>query len=271
MSLTRAEVKAYLARLGIRSSVAPTRETLVLLHVLHLRTVPFENASVRFREPIDLDPAALVDKIARRGRGGFCYELNGAFAALLEAIGFRVERLAARSYEGGVALGPPFDHLALRVEAGGSWLVDVGFGYSFLQPLRFEAGVEQADPMGLFRLVPLEGAEGGHDVEWRHRDGTWRPHFRVGSHEHPLSDFAPTCWFHRTSPASPFTRGWLCARALPEGWATLDGRHLVVTEGAEREDRELIGDLELAAALERWFGVSVPDGVGVDPPAPLGR
>jgi N-hydroxyarylamine O-acetyltransferase len=243
-----------------------------MLQVLHLRTVPFENSSVRFREPIELDPPALVDKISRRGRGGFCYELNGAFAALLETVGYRVEHLAARSYEGASTLGPPFDHLALRVEAEGSWLVDVGFGYSFLHPLRFEAGIEQADPMGLFRLVPVEDEPGGgYDVQWLHRDGTWRPHFRVGTSPHPLSDFGPTCWYHRTSPASPFTRGWLCARALSDGWATLDGRHLVVTTREGREDRELAADLELAAALDRWFGVQVPEGVDPDPPAPRTR
>lgn len=270
MTLTRAEVRAYLGRLGIRSSVAPTQETLALLHVLHLRTVPFENSSVRFREPIDLDPSTLVDKIARRGRGGFCYELNGAFAALLEAIGYPVERLAARSYEGGAALGPPFDHLALRVEAEGSWLVDVGFGYSFLQPLRFEAGIEQQDPMGLFRLVPIEDG-GGSDVEWQRPDGAWRPHFRIEAGAHPLSDFGPTCWYHRTSPASPFTTRWLCARALPDGWATLDDRQLVVTTKDGREDRQLAGDLELAAALERWFDVRVPEGVDADPLGPRDR
>ena len=71
---------------------------------------------MRFREPISLEPSALVDKIARGGRGGFCYELNGAFATLLEAIGFPVEHLAGRSYEGASTLGPPFDHLALRVD-----------------------------------------------------------------------------------------------------------------------------------------------------------
>lgn len=280
MALTRAEVKAYLGRLGIRSSVAPTPETLAMLHVLHLRTVPFENASIRFREAVDLDPSALVDKIARRGRGGFCYELNGAFAALLEAIGYRVERLAGRAYQDGSVLGPPFDHLALRVEAEGSWLVDVGFGYSFLHPLRFAPGVEQIDPMGVFRLAPVAGestgedaaaSSGALDVEWRHPDGAWRPHFRIEPGDHPLTDFGPTCWYHRTSPASPFTSRWLCARALTDGWATLDDRHLVVTSTDGREDRELTGDLELAAALRRWFGVEVPDGVDPDPAGPRER
>lgn len=265
MTLDRIEVRDYLRRLGIRSSLAPSPESLALLHDLHLQHVPFENASVRFGRPIVLEPSALVAKIVAGG-GGFCYELNGAFAALLEAIGYPVTLAPARSFVGADRLGPPFDHLALIVEADGPWLVDVGFGYSFRWPLRLELDRAQTDPMGSFSLARVEGST-EIDVSWLHGDGTWRPHFRFDPTPHRLSDFEPTCWYHRTSPASPFTQGWLCSRALKGGWATLDGRHLVVTSRQGREDREL-DDAELATALRRWFGVVAPPGVPVDPPPP---
>ena len=61
--------------------------------------MPFENASVLFGERIVLDPGAFVHKLGVLGRGGFCYELNGAFAVLLRSIGFDVELLEARGHE----------------------------------------------------------------------------------------------------------------------------------------------------------------------------
>ena len=100
---------AYLARIG-----ATRASTLVELHELHLAAVPFENLSIHLGEAIVLDEDLLVDKIVNRRRGGFCYELNGAFAALLRALGHDVRILSAKVFNDG-AYGPPFDHMALRV------------------------------------------------------------------------------------------------------------------------------------------------------------
>ena len=108
---------AYLARIG-----ATRADTLVELHERHVAAVPFENLGIHLGEEIVLDEDLLVDKIVNRGRGGFCYELNGAFAALLKALGYDVQLLSAKVFNDG-AYGPPFDHLALRV---GDALVDVG-------------------------------------------------------------------------------------------------------------------------------------------------
>jgi hypothetical protein len=105
---------AYLSRIEVTGPVAADQRTLRELHQAHQRTVPFENLSIFLGEAISLTDADLIDKIVTRRRGGFCYELNGAFALLLEAIGFTVSRVAARVY-GKDGLGPPFDHLALIV------------------------------------------------------------------------------------------------------------------------------------------------------------
>src|SRR5439155_2799294 len=132
------------------------------LHRAHLLAVPFENLSIHLGEPISLAPEDLFDKIVTRRRGGFCYELNGAFALLLEALGARVARLAARVYGDGRP-GPPFDHLALAVYLdGGPWLADVGFGRHTTYPLRFDERGEQDDPGGRFRLV--DAPDGDLDV-----------------------------------------------------------------------------------------------------------
>ena len=141
-------VMAYLSRVAVTSPVIADAAALRLLHRAHQVAVPFENLSIHLAEPISLDEADLVDKIVRRRRGGFCYELNGAFALLLQALGAQVTRLAARVYGDGQA-GPPFDHLALAVrlpDGSGPWLADVGFGRHSDFPLLLDSRGEQDDP-----------------------------------------------------------------------------------------------------------------------------
>jgi N-hydroxyarylamine O-acetyltransferase len=215
-------------------------------------------------EPIALDPDRLVRKLGVERRGGFCYELNAAFAELLGSLGYEVELLGAR-FHSDRGLERPFGHLAMRVTLGGTaWLADVGAGFSFEAPLRIVDGLEQDDPNGRFRIVPVDPAAAApddepevRDVEWRHRDGVFRPHYRFGSRAHAIGAFAATCEWTRTSPDSPFTSGWNCARRLAAGWATLDGTRLRVTDGDRSEDRILTTGDELTASLERWFEVRV--------------
>ena len=100
--LTDDMLAAYLARIAAPRPLALDAAALRDLHRAHLMAAPFENLRIHLGEPISLDEADLIDKIVARRRGGFCYELNGAFAYLLERLGARVRRVAARVYgEGG--------------------------------------------------------------------------------------------------------------------------------------------------------------------------
>src|SRR5262245_34468369 len=106
--------RRYLARIG--APVEPGEPSVELLRDLplrHLRTVPSHILSIHLGEPIVLDEVELAAKIVDRRRGGFCYELNGLFAGLLRALGFRVDLLPARVYSPEGVLSHPFDHLAL--------------------------------------------------------------------------------------------------------------------------------------------------------------
>jgi N-hydroxyarylamine O-acetyltransferase len=240
---------AYLARIGVGDAPRPDAATLRRLQHRHLLTVPFENLSIHLGEPIVLDQGALVDKVVRRRRGGFCYELNGGFAALLSALGFRVTLLAARVF-GADGLGPPFDHLALRVDTGvaESWLVDVGFGRHSHYPLRLDLDAEQAEPGGTFRIA--ETGEGDLDV---FRDG--EPQYRAEPRPRLLGDFEATCWWHQTSPRSHFTRSLVCSLLTESGRVTLSDRVLVETTGGRRQERTLAGDAEVLDAYRSRFGI----------------
>ena len=259
------DLAAYLERVGVPGPLRPDLPTLRALHAAHMGAIPFENASVLFGEPIDLDADAFVHKLGVLRRGGFCYELNGAFATLLRSIGYDVELLEARVYNDG-ALGPRHDHLALRVTLDQPWLVDVGFGYSFLEPLRLSAGIDQIDPAGPFRFLPVNG---GFDVEWRHRDGRWVPHYWLDPTPTVLDAFADACRFQQTSPDSPFIEHWICSLSTPIGATTLVGGHFVATDGATRDERDVTDD-EVIDILASTFGIHARqvDGrwVRTDPP-----
>src|SRR5690348_10943740 len=116
-----AALAAYLDRIGVGRPALLDAAALGTLHLAHQRTVPFENLSIHLGEPISLDEADLIAKIVTGRRGGFCYELNGAFALLLEGLGAQVSRVAARVYGGEGYPGPLWAHLDLGVGlAGGS-------------------------------------------------------------------------------------------------------------------------------------------------------
>ena len=145
-------VEAYLRRINYTGSIEPTAQTLRDLQVAHLKTVPFENLSIHAGEPIVLEGEALYKKIVEQRRGGFCYECNGSFAGLLRALGFQVEMLAAGVANRQGGFGPLFDHMALAVTLDERWLVDVGFGDSFLKPLLLDSREVQVQGTQSFRI-----------------------------------------------------------------------------------------------------------------------
>ena len=128
------DVELYLQRINYRGSLVPNLDTLRSLHRAHMFSVPFENLDIHLGRTIVLDEELFYEKIVGRKRGGFCYELNGLFAALLRDIGYDVTTLSARVADGD-SLGPDFDHMCLLVQFEARWLVDVGFGESFVEPL----------------------------------------------------------------------------------------------------------------------------------------
>ncbi|QTD98475.1 arylamine N-acetyltransferase family protein [Streptomyces cyanogenus] len=265
--MTSAQIDAYLRRLGIARPQQPTSEALRALHLSHLRTVPFENLSVHLGEEITLEEQRLLDKMTGARRGGFCYELNGAFGTLLAALGYRVELLAGRVYGDDGRLGIPYDHLALRVRTveGDTWLADVGFGAHSHYPLACAERGEQDDPGGRFRVVEAgpdpAGVRGGDapgagdlDVV---RDGT--PQYRLETRPRVLGDFVAGAWWHSTSPSSHFTRSLVCSRLTEDGGRiTLSGRKLKTTAvDGTQETRELETDEEVLTVYRERFGIEL--------------
>jgi N-hydroxyarylamine O-acetyltransferase len=255
------DITAYLDRIDYRGPLDPTAETLCRLQVAHLRAVPFENLSIRAGEPITLEDGALFDKIVGRRRGGFCYEVNGLFAALLRGLGFDVRLLSAGVARTGGGFGPDFDHMALLVALEERWLADVGFGDSFQGPLRLDERGPQQQGRRAWRIDPdgerlvLARREGG---------GAWEPQYRFTLRPHHYPDYAEMCRYHQTSPESHFTRGRVISRVIEGGRVTLSEMRLIeTTDAGARSERTLTDDDEYRAALRDHFGVVMRSGDGV--------
>lgn len=248
------DAQAYLDRINYRGSLSRDSETIRQIHLAHLLRVPFENLSIHASEPIVLDDAALFEEIVERRCGGFCYELNGLFAALLRELGFDVAMLSAQVANDEGGFSRDFDHMALMVSLDGQrWLADVGFGDSFIEPLPLEPNDEHRQRDCRYRIVTTDDEK---FVLERARDqGQWEPQYRFSLKPYQYSDYAEMCLFHQTSAESHFTRQRICSRLTPQGRISLSDMRFIVTENGSRTEREVGSDEEYREILRDQFGI----------------
>src|SRR6266852_3785163 len=255
------DVQAYLRRIDYQGSLMPDIDLLRSLHRAHLFTVPFENLDIHLGREIVCDESRSLRKIVNEKRGGFCYELNGGFAALLRALGFRVTLLSCRVARQDGSYGPEFDHLTVRVDIEEPWLVDVGFGDCFLEPLRLESRSEHEQSGRVYRLISRVTSPASTDDTFELEvmaEGRWKKEYAFTLQPRELSDFAGMCHYHQTSPDSHFTRQRICSLATPEGRLTLSDEKLIETRGGSRQETLLSGDEEWRTKLRELFEVVLP-------------
>ena len=251
------DVETYLRRIGYNGPRKPSAGTLRDLHRQHLFTVPFENLDIALGVPIRLDLESLFDKIVTRKRGGFCYELNGLFCELLKGLGFHVEMLSARVRSADGRFSQEFDHMLLKLMLEESWIADVGFGDSSLDPVPMRpADAEAGAPQ--FAVMP---ANGPWDLVRRQSNSSYLPEYRFTEVPRRLSDFAEMCHYHQTSPDSHFTQNRVCTKALPNGRITISGMRLIETRDGVRRESALNGKEALQSRLSQQFGITFADDI----------
>lgn len=254
-------IEAYLKRINYSGSLELTPETLRALQVAHLLAVPFENLSIHAGEPIVLNEDSLFGKIVQDRRGGFCYEANGLFAGLLRALGFEVAMLSAGVARRDGSFGPDFDHMTLMVTLAERWLVDVGFGDSFLEPLLLDSSDEQVQGTRAFRI----DTDNSHFIlQRRDQGGDWEPQYRFTLQPHTFADYEQMCHHHQTSPDSHFTKAPLCSLATPAGRITLTGLRLITTTAQQRSEHPLPNRDSFDHILRDQFGIAMKNRVRVE-------
>ena len=255
------DLDAYFARIGYEGPRAPTLGLLQALHRLHPRAIPFENLDPLLGRAPKLDLAGLQAKLVAGRRGGYCFEHNSLFAAVLRALGFRVTGLAARVQW----MAPPErvnarTHMLLRVDLlEGPYVADVGFGGLVqIAPVKLEPMLEQTEPNGgpTFRLVPLD--DGGEmQLQVMLADG-WAPMHRFASQPQEPIDYELANWFTATHPASPFTANLMAAFMTDEARLGLLNNQLTVRRFDGGVEKRTLTAAELDALLHDELGLARP-------------
>lgn len=249
------DIKTYLNRINYTGPLTPSAKALREVQVAHLLTVPFENLSIHSGQPIVLEDQALFDKIVRQRRGGFCYELNGLFAALLRALGCHIVMLSAQVAKEEGGFGPDFDHMTLMVTLEQRWLSDVGFGDIFREPLLLDEREEQKQGERVYQIIE----DGAHLILMERRRGKdWQAQYRFTLQPYEYAEYEEMCRYHQTSPQSHFTQKRICSRATPEGRVTLEEKRLIITvNDNERQERALTSKEEYITLLHEYFGIDM--------------
>lgn len=251
------KTEKYLQRIGVeQSNFVPNLENLKRLQRQHLLSIPFENLDIHWKKPIDLKGESLYRKIVDSKRGGFCYELNGLFFELLQNLGYESKRISARVSDGKGNFGQEFDHLAIitRIE-GEDYLVDVGFGDFFAEPIKFALDEEQTDVNGTFLIKRFD--ENFFEVT-KKREESFISQYIFTLRERRLSEFEDMCLFHQTSPDSHFTRNKVCSLMLNGGRKTLTDKRFITTKANHKEEVKINSEKEFEEILEREFGLKLP-------------
>jgi N-hydroxyarylamine O-acetyltransferase len=251
------DLDAYLARVGYANDLHPSRSVLEGLHRAHATHIPFENLDILLGRPIRLDLASLQSKLVHGKRGGYCFEQNELFAAVLEHLGFAVTRLAARVRVGANRVSPR-THMLLRVDVEGApWLADVGFGGA-----------------GILEPVPLAPGQLAHQDAWAYRvnesAGLWvlQSLYRGNWHDlyaftmepqHPV-DYEVANYYVSTHPDSIFVRQVTAQRPTPEARYVLWGREFTTQRPGSESSRTIADNEELLQVLAETFGLLFPPG-----------
>ena len=248
------DIKDYVNRINYQGDLIPNLRVLKQLQEAHLLNVPFENLDIHYRTPIELDIDKIYHKVVEKGRGGFCYELNGLFYTLLTKIGFDCKIISARVYDSKKEdFGKEYDHMAIIVKLNQiEYLVDVGFGEFAFHPLKFEMNSIQSDPRGNF---VIEKYENGYYKVSMVKKETRHIEYIFIMKKRALTEFTEMCDFHQTSPNSHFTQKKLISKPTKIGRITITGNTLKITENdvTVREDKFAIE--EFGEYLLKWFEI----------------
>jgi N-hydroxyarylamine O-acetyltransferase len=252
-------LKLYLQRLGFEAPPEPTLDTLRLLQLRHTGVFPFENLATISGAPVLIDLPSIEEKILVGGRGGYCYELNNLFFALLLELGFY-----ARAISGRVVMNQPegswtarTHRLSLVTIDDVRYITDVGFGGMVpTAPLLLDTEAEQATPHEPYRI---EKQPDGYML-LANVAGEWRSMYLFDLQRQEDIDYTIGNWYVSTHPESPFSQRLMVART-GEGWRkTLNnGSFAFHRMGANSERREVTQVDELIELLAREFALHLPD------------
>lgn len=252
MKTTNFPFEAYRRRVHDSGDLGPDLETVTRLMSQQLLHIPFENIDVLNGLDISLQPENLVNKLIHQSRGGYCFELNGLFAMVLDELGVSYRMLAARPLVGGD--NRPKTHMALAIELDNRlWLCDLGYGrYGIRQPVDLEQlniKIQQQDDF--YRLSC--NSEGIYLLE-AEVDGEWLAQIEFDLAPQRWIDFAPANHYTSTHPDSIFVNQVLAILFTEQGRKVLFGSQYKVITGNQTFIRS-IDPVEVNELLKLEFNL----------------
>lgn len=250
-------VAGYLNRIAFSEEPSVSQESLIALHKAHVFHVPFENLDIINKIPIVLEKDRFCDKIIEKKRGGICYELNGAFQQLLDSIGFNSHFISCNVFVPAIDdFGPDFGHIAMIIILeDAQYLVDVGFGDAFIEPLKLEYEIPQKQYGVNYRLRKLE--EGEVLLE-KSADGMqYQRMYKFNPAPKQLEEFTELCDFHQHAPRAPFNKQALCSLPTLDGRITLTANSLNIRSEKGKEEIAVASVSEFNDLLAKHFKILV--------------
>lgn len=260
------ETERYLRRIGYDGGVTPSVANLQKLMTCHLRSVPYETVSIhRSGKTPSLAVNDLFAKIVDANGGGYCFEQNTLFQALLESLGYDARPCFCRSTDTPGQVDP-INHRGVLVALGGKqYLADVGWGGPMAQgPLLLEDGIHEVAGK---RYVVERISDHWLSIDRfsSQPDEMGNPR-RVGIMELCLAEVKDADFdaLNRkfSSPGSEFRDVAMANISTSDGYLALADRKFTVVKDGHKTVRELAED-EIDEVLKTHFGLGMLQDMGI--------
>jgi len=258
------DLDAYLTRVAMPAR--PTLDSIGLgrLQHAHRLAIPFEDLDVVLGRGIAIDSMAVFAKLVTARRGGYCFEHNRLFLDALAALGFTARPLLARVWIAATEVPPQTHTFALVTIDGQDWIADTGFGGSYTPVLPLADGAQAQAPDGAqFRLEATGGGwmllRDGDPMttDGRGATGGFQPQYSFTLAEVFDADLLLGNHWTSTAPASRFTQTAIASIVLPNGFASLMGRHYRRRSGTDTTSSEITDPRVYRIRMSLLFGIDL--------------
>jgi len=228
------------------------------LHRKHVFAIPFEDLDIHLKKPLKIDVDSLYEKIIVEKRGGFCYELNYLFYNLLKEIGFDCQIVSSRMYDKRENVGCEFDHLSILVKLEEDWLVDVGYGNLFTEPMKIPTKIDDYVYKDRDAIYKISQSNNSKFVLSESKKGyKFKKIYAFDTIPRKIEEFYEQIDFKQYSPASYFVKNRICTIPIEEGRITLFNNKFIKTIGKKKEERTIQSEEEFYQIVREEFDMNV--------------
>lgn len=250
------DTSKYLKRIGFDGTVSHDYETLKKLQYCHMTSVPYENLDIVAGIPLKFNSESLYEKIVTAGRGGYCFELNGALGALLCELGFDVRDCMARFLKGESQI-PMRRHRVLQVQCrDGLFLCDVGVG--MINPI-YPVGLDtdEVQQIGNEQYKVTKDDFLG-TVLHQCFEGVWDRFFSFTQEPQLDIDYIMPSFYCEKHADSPFNKGDMLALQTEFGGKhSISGDKLTFWDESGKHKMTIENQAMRKDVLEKYFGIVI--------------